>query len=429
MAMRNLFGDLALDVTLQNVFTGIQSLYTALTTGTLRVASPGMEKVLVGTSQARLRDDFIEFNVNKWEVLQTGEGQTVTSEGETTRYLNITTGVVPGAETVLLSKDSFTPPFKMGVAITLSQRIANQSFFIEVVGVDANGVVEESSVFPSVETKNAKNCASFKFTGTSVTGSNPVVRADGGPELYGSLNVNTTNATGTAPNFNPSGLVELTVDSEEVNFGSRQIDSTGIAGTSVLKRTQVVPDPDKRYKIRIRVLNGGSAPASSTSFRLHFLRLLDTTRFTVDMMRTQGRADASLSIPVQVTGGALGTFQSVDLAAVLVSRGTETTAAILAANGVQTGTTRRAVGRANSSASYPIFAVDCFSPTDGTLKTQGSTDGTTWWDTQILAVVAGQPVQIVRRSVWEYNRAVFTNGAVAMTAGNPLRLGTSMQNN
>lgn len=41
-------------------------------------------------------------------------------------------------ETELLSKFCIEPPFRIGVGLTLSQRLANQTFAIEVVGVDEN---------------------------------------------------------------------------------------------------------------------------------------------------------------------------------------------------------------------------------------------------------------------------------------------------
>lgn len=419
MALRNLFGELGLESTLQ-------SILSALTGGTLKVVSPGENKVLVGNAQEKFRDDFFSLDADKWEVVQTGTGHTVDVQGATTRFLNINTGTTAATETILLSKSTFSPPFKIGVGISLSQRVAGQQFVIEAVGVDDDGNVETDTTFAAPVSLNATNCAGFVFDGTSSTAAKSLLRTSGTPEVVGSTQtITTTTATGTSPNFVGRCAAEWQVDTEEVVFMSRDIDTANNA-TALTKRTQGVPAPEKRYKLRIRAANTSAVVA--TDMRVHFVRVVDVTRLTVDMTRHMGRADASVSIPVNVNGTVTtATFSSVGLSAVTVGRYTETTTAILAASGVQTGSSRRAVGWSNSSASYPIFAVDCFSPTDGVLKTQGSTDGTTWWDTQIQPVTAGQPVQIVRRAVWEYNRAIFTNGSTPMTTGNPLRLGTSMQ--
>ncbi|RAI76016.1 hypothetical protein HMF3257_20870 [Spirosoma telluris] len=88
---------------------------------------------------------------------------------------------------------------------------------------------------------------------------------------------------------------------EEMVFQTRAIDS--IVGANLIgKRTQYIPDPGKDYKIRIRVRNLGVAPASATDVRLHFVRLLDTTRFTVDFARHMGRTtDQADSLPVAIT--------------------------------------------------------------------------------------------------------------------------------
>ena len=72
---------------------------------------------------------------------------------------------------------------------------------------------------------------------------------------------------------------------------------------NVYKRSQYLPDTGKAYKIRIRAKNLGTAPASATDFRLHFVRILDTTRFTVDFARHMGRGtDVADALPVYVGG-------------------------------------------------------------------------------------------------------------------------------
>lgn len=422
MALQNLFGALGLDSTLQAILSKL---------GTpLNVSTAGMEKVLIGNAQDKFREDFFSLDSANWDIVSQGAGQTVSVDGTTTRYLKVSSGTTANEETILLSKNTFAAPFKIGFGFSASQRIANTNLYVELVGVDDNGVIETDTTFPSVNTKDATNCAGLWFNGTSATVAQSTLRANGCPELIGAAQtVGTSVATGTTPNFVAANSAEILMDTEEVVYSGRTVDGTATSN-GFTRRTQSCPDPTKKYKIRIRVLNGATNPASNTDWRLHFFRAINVTRLTVDMARHFGRVDAATSIPVAVSNTpVLALFQSVDVAAVLIARFTETVTAILAAAGVQTGASRRAVGRANSSASYPFFSVNCFSPTDGSLRIQQSVDGTTWWDlTAPTAVTANVPVQITVRAVAEYHRAIFTNGSTAQTSGNPLRLLTSMMN-
>lgn len=265
------------------------------------------DKLMVGTARDKLRDEFFTFDTtNVWEVIATGSGQTITTAGAAngSRYLKIATGVTTSSETIIQSRDSFKLPVKLAFALSMSQRIANQEVFVELVGVNSSGVVETDATFASANLNNASNAASFKFDAVTAANAVYITRGFATSELASASTAftgSTTVATGTTPNFIAASIYEINADMEEVVWNTRAIDSLAAVQLAV-KRTQNLPDPGKDYKVRIRIRNLGTAPASTTDVRLHFIRVLDTTRFTVDFARHMGRtADIADSLPVAVT--------------------------------------------------------------------------------------------------------------------------------
>lgn len=263
-------------------------------------------RLLVGTSRDKFRDDFFAFDtVGAWELVQIGAGMTIGVAGSSggARYLAISTGTTASSETILQSRASFRLPLKLGFAVSLSQRIANQEFFVELVGVDANGNVETDTTFPSTDSNNALNVASWKFDGTTATQAKYLVRGQGVSDLLSAaVTIGTTVATGSSPNFLPTSVMSINADMEEAVFTTQLVDSLAVI-PNIYKRTQYIPDAGKAYKIRIRVKNLSTAPASTTDVRLHFARVLDTTRFTVDFARHMGRGtDVADALPVYLAG-------------------------------------------------------------------------------------------------------------------------------
>lgn len=258
----------------------------------------------VSTGKDRFRDEFFSFDTtNAWELLQTGAGQTISLAGASggARYLNIATGTTNNSETIIQSRQAFYLPVKLAFALSMSQRIANQEVFVELVGVNDAGVVETDATFASTNLNNASNAASIKFDGTTATNAIHIVRGFAVSELASTSTAYlTTAATGTSPNFFPATIFEIGADPEELVFQARSVDSVA-AVTFAGKRTQSLPDPSRAYKVRVRVRNLTGA-ASSTDVRLHFVRVLDATRLLVDTSRTAGRSsDLSDSLPVLVT--------------------------------------------------------------------------------------------------------------------------------
>lgn len=267
---------------------------------------PDNDKIQVGTARDKFRDEFFDFNTtDNWDVVQTGSGHAISVAGAANgaRYLNINTGTAISTETIIQTKKSFKLPLKVAIGLSLSQRIANQEFYIELVGVGSNGNVETDVTYPSTSLNDTKNAMSLKFSGTTATNAIAHVRGFGISELVSSAVTTVSSAaTGTTPNFIPSGLFELNLDMEQAIWSSWAIDSLA-AATGHFKRSQNLPDPSKEYKIRIRTRNLSTAPASATDIRVHFIRVLDSTRMTVDFSRHMGRTtDVASSLPVYISG-------------------------------------------------------------------------------------------------------------------------------
>lgn len=394
-------------------------------------------KLLVGTARDKFRDEFATFDeTNNWERIQTGSGHTITVAGVANgaRYLNIATGVNPGSETILLSRSTFKFPIKLAFALSMSQRIINQEVFVELVGVDGNGSVEaSSSIAASANLNDATNALSLKWDGTTATNALSIARGYGISELaQASSAYLTTAATGTSPNFIPATIFEINADMEEAVFSARSVDSLA-APAGVNKRTQLLPDPAKDYKVRIRVRNLGTAPASSTDVRIHNVRVLDTTRFTVDMARHMGRTtDIADSVPAFITGAATltanATLQaSTNRAGFIASSGIwyDDSSTVLAANASFTGTSRDLIAVAtatafNSASTYAKeFRLSAESDQSGTLWLEVSRDGTNWRRIKSVATAAiaggGQYAEIIHQPSWRYARGGFTNGATLQT--------------
>ena len=349
-----------------------------------------VDKTVVGTSRDKFRDEFFNFDtVNNWDLIQTGAGQVISVLGAAggARFLNINTGIAVNSETIFQSKGSYRFPVKLAFALSMSQRIVNQEVFVELVSVNAAGVVETDVTFPSTNFNNALNAVGYKFDNTTATNAIYSVRGCGISELISaSTGVTvTTLATGSFPNFLPAGIFEINSDMEEMVFQTRAIDS--IVGANLIgKRTQYIPDPGKDYKIRIRVRNLGTAPASATDVRFHFVRLLDTTRFTVDFARHMGRTtDQADSLPVAITntpavtanlaGQTLPTVSTVSRA--LLDR---LQVVDIASAAITATTTSAGVSVLNTQGQAFGFAVTAISGTTPTLDVsiQESLDGTNW---------------------------------------------------
>jgi len=292
----SILGGIAQETTLASALAAVQAL---------PVTASGAR--LVGTVKEKFRDDFLTFiDGDKWDVIQAGAGQTLSVDGllAGSRYLKMTSGTTANAETIIRSKVTFGGPVKLAFSLTSSQSIANSECHIEMVEIDpvTGALITDTSVFTAPNFNNSRNGFGMVFDGVSQNNAKIKVRGQGVSEYVSaaaSIGTSARTATGGAPNFQAPVIVELLMQTELASMNVRASDSPAVA-TNGLTRTSYVPNPDRFYCIQIRVKNLSTAPASNTDWRIHFVRLLDATRLSVDFGMIGGSDAALLAPPVRV---------------------------------------------------------------------------------------------------------------------------------
>lgn len=293
----SILGGIAQETTLASALAAVQAL---------PVTASGAR--LVGTVKEKFRDEFLTFiDGDKWDVIQAGAGQTLSVDGllAGARYLKMTSGTTANSETILRSKVSFAGPVKLAFSLTSSQSIANTECHIEMVEIDpvTGDLITDTSVFTAPNFNNARNGFGMVFDGVSQNNAKIKVRGQGVSEYVSaaaSIGSAARTATGVTPNFQAPVIVELLMQTELASMTVRAADSPAVAANVGLTRTSYVPNPDRFYCIQIRVKNLGTAPASNTDWRIHFVRLLDATRLSVDFGMIGGSDAALLAPPVRV---------------------------------------------------------------------------------------------------------------------------------
>lgn len=247
--------------------------------------------------QKKWRDSFVgaSLDATKWDTIQTGAGQTVTASNG---VLTINTGTTINAETIIQSKEIFTIPCRLMYGFYLSQRIANQEFYVELVSVN-----------PTTLAADGKHGASWRYKYEDYTsGTNYAVY-----EVWNnSLPRLASGATYAAYALTSYAVHEIEAFGDECWFHTRPMDSAGGRGTSNVRHQQI-PEPNNYYKIRIRAKNLATAPASATTVNFQFINMIDFAELTAEI--TAGRG-------ITAQGQGLYATVSGTVSANLVSNGT-----------------------------------------------------------------------------------------------------------
>lgn len=261
---------------------------------------------VVGTAVDRFFDNFADYDtVNTWEEVQVGTGMTVSgplggAAAGSSPYLNISSGTTINQKTILLSRATFSSPVDLRYQITASQRIANNRLIIGFVQVDDSGaILTSTSITTAPDVLNARNAVVHQHDGTTATTAQLRVRAAGSAldtfaNSFGSGF--TTVATGTTPNFLSATTYGLTFERDKINsraYGQNVLTNTG----GQFGYDRVLPNPTAKYKLVIIVENQGTAPASSTDWRIHLVNVMDAVRLDVSP-RMPGSSDGSKAFPV-----------------------------------------------------------------------------------------------------------------------------------
>jgi hypothetical protein len=193
--------------------------------------------------------------------------------------LTMGSGITANSETSILSNQTFTIPFRCSFGLTLSQRIANQEFFVELISVDrVTGVPD------------GQNVAGFLFDGTTATAAKYEVSSAGSSRL---------SASNTFPTTVGGGLYEIEPFADETYFHGRLLDITAGRANSYVRHQQI-PNPNAVYKLRLRWRNGATAPASTTSAVVQFVAIQDYAELTAEITAGRGQSVAGQALGVQV---------------------------------------------------------------------------------------------------------------------------------
>lgn len=236
----------------------------------------------VKSVQKKFHDSFVGSALDplKWHDPVIGSGGSVSVSGGA---LTLGSGNVADAETSVMSLDTYTVPFRVQVGLTLSQRIANSTFYLEAVSVN-----------PTTGIPDGLHSIAWQFDGTSATQSKYLVQNGGLAALVSAASTISSTASGS--------FYELEPFADEAWFHSSILDaSTGRAFS--YRRHQRIPDPNAVYKIRLRWVNGATPPVSTTLATVQFVSVQAYAELTAEITAGRGQSVAGQGIGVTIAGG------------------------------------------------------------------------------------------------------------------------------
>lgn len=318
----------------------------------------------------------------EWNILQQGAGMTVSVASS---VLSIAAGTTASAQTTIRCTNKFRIKAYVRFVVQLSQRIANQNVYLEITN-------EAGTTF-----------ARYDFNGTTATTAQCQT---------GNQGTNNTAVSVTCPTTASYGTFDIYADTQDVIFSSTASNANSVK-SGIASFDRLILDPDEDYFVQVRVLNGATAPASSTTVSVDAVVLQDLTGLKVDIIRGDGTASLTNATPVQVMSSA--TIAANTVAQNNVFYNESTTAQ--AASATVTGTSRDVAIAAGTVHRYSAFNASAFADQAGTLRIECSNDNTTWRRaTADTAVAANAVVYLSVPVMTRYYRVIYVNGATAQTA-------------
>ena len=385
-------------------------------------------------------------DTTKGTLLRTGSGQTVK---QTAGNLVITSGTTINAETVIRSLESWSGALTMWAAALLSQRIANNNLYLELVDVIGDGLAYNIVNATTVDVTKAAHGFTPENIGqrmdlcalssvgvpmegviASIPDANTIRFTVAGWPASGSgtlsltgwnkIELNYTSTVATALNFNTrrqgyqNTSVAATINTSASGHLWGVNVSSGVASLADQVQTSVgvlanraawkqnIPEPSIELFYQIRCKNGTVAPATTTTFTIGMLRVEDYIAQQMEICGTRQQSIGS-SLPVgiigtvPVSGSITATLAAaVVRAAFIAAAGIwyDDSAATLASNATFTGTSRdltvtaTATAMANAATYAQEFRVSAESDVAGTLWIEVSRDNTNWRRVKSVAMAA-----------------------------------------
>lgn len=356
-------------------------------------------------------------DTNYFNTLITGSGQTVSQSGGN---LVMTSGTTANSETIIRSIKPFFDSFIFRYQATLSQRIANNNFFVELVDVigddlalTVNSATSISVTIPG-NTFDSTNVGQSMYVGdvigvagavpgryaiASVAG-NVVTFTVAGWPASGSGTVSLfgwnyhqavyNGTTATAVNYDaqrrgwntgqstlsinttasPGHMGIMTNEDGSASYQDQLIaTSTTVQVTQRATRVTNLPEPTTPLYIQIRSLNGTSAPASTTTFTVGMISLENYAPQAVTLHSFKPLSFAH-AMPMNVTN-------TVNTSAALPNINGDVTSAA-----ITTTATTSAISPTfgmSYSVNIPVTSVSGTSPTMDVSIEESDDSGTNWY--------------------------------------------------
>lgn len=265
--------------------------------------------------------------------------------------LILTSGTTARSETIIRSNDSWIGGIRLRARSTLSQRIVNNNFFVELVDVIGDGltysigsataitVTIPSNPFTSANVGQSMYIGGFSGTGTFLSGRYPIASVSGNDvtftvsafavgtgtcSLFGwnYYQLQYTGTTATNANFDtqrkgyatgatnatinttasPGHLAIVTGNDLVCTFADQLVaTAAAIQQTVRANRNENIPD-DRNLRLQIRMANGSTAPANTTTWTIGFVSVSNYALqdISVQDVRPMG---VSSALPVEIMRG------------------------------------------------------------------------------------------------------------------------------
>lgn len=197
--------------------------------------------------------------------------------------LTIASGAAAGSITTVQTRESFLLPARIALGVSLSARQANQEFEIALVGVDADNRTDDREVLAWI------------WDGTTAT--NAKYRAGQGSVAP------LDSAAVTVPTSASAALFEIEAMGNYASFHAHVLDSAAGRSNSY-RRDQRMPNPNARYKLRMRWRNI-TAPAGSANAVINFAHVETFRKLLTEIMVSNNAVPVTLP---NNTGGASSLF-------------------------------------------------------------------------------------------------------------------------
>ncbi len=314
------------------------------------------------SSQRVLRNSFAKVLASGWsqdwhEIVR-GAGMAVSQASGNGL---ITTGTGTNEETIMRLQTGIDGRWAARAKVTLSQRIVNQQFYVELVDILGDGLAYVIDSTTQITVTLPEGAPQFDITNLgqsisvgalsvagSVPGRYPIAAIDTGARTI-TLTVSGFPASGngscslfgwngyrvlydgtTATNAKldsyrsgwGSGDTTVTISTtasshvlvlqtEDVQAQLLDTTANSLSFTTRGQRTENIPDQDVTLHLQIRAVNGTVAPASTTTFTIGFVSLEE---YDPAIVSIASQKNAGLLNAVTIAGGSLASNQSVNLA-------------------------------------------------------------------------------------------------------------------